>query len=490
MSFSSLIAQYKTLREQPAWKLLAATTAPEILAALQILLFDNERRVKESVLIERLQRMYDDLETGTVTREMILAKLNSWRNDKYITRQFIEGDEEPYCELTPSAFDAISFISSQTQERIAPTSSRLGLLLFAIRKLVDDTDTDISKRLQRIEKEKAVLEQKITDVSQGNIEMPSDTEIRAQVQDILNLLEGMDGDFLRVRDRLISLSNNIQASLLSDSESINTILEDVFKGYDAIQESEEGKTFESFYQFLIRELAGREVDSLLEELETRYFWEDLSRNEAETLSGIVSHLNSRSRDTLIVMKRLAAGLRQLVQTRNYQENRRLKQLLQKTRKLSVKAVQEGAVNTNTELITSDQTFIRLSSLASGSLYDPSSNRTEDDVGMSIPGIFDETLLGSQLMASEIDFNYLRSTIERALKEQSPVTLGQVIKKFPPKQGLASVVGYIHIAKAKAEPNEAETEIIQWKNRWDEEVQAAIPMFIFSSTDLDSDGKLR
>lgn len=241
MSFSSLIAQYKNLREQPAWKLLAATTAPEILAALQILLFDNERRVKESVLIERLQRMYDDLETGTVTREMILAKLNSWRNDKYITRQFIEGDEEPYCELTPSAFDAISFISSQTQERIAPTSSRLGLLLFAIRKLVDDTDTDISKRLQRLEKEKAVLEQKITDVSQGNIEMPSDTEIRAQIQDILNLLEGMDGDFLRVRDRLISLSNNIQASLLSDSESINTILEDVFKGYDAIQESEEVK---------------------------------------------------------------------------------------------------------------------------------------------------------------------------------------------------------------------------------------------------------
>lgn len=489
MTASALISKYKKLRDLPAWKLLAASTAPEILGILQTLLFDSERRVKESVLIERMLRIYNEMETETFTREMVLAKLTSWRNDKYVIRQFVEGDEEPCYELTPGAFDAISFVSSQSQERIAPTSSRLGLLLYAIRKLEDDTNSDVSKRILRLEKEQRDLNKKIDDARQGKFSIASELEIRSQIQDILTLLESIDGDFLRVRDRLISISNDLQADILSRDDYLQAVLTELFEKIDRLDTSDEGKTFNSFFQFLSQEITSGEIDSLLAEMEQRAFWSKLDRKETDLLSDVITHLRLRSQDTMSVQNRLSSGLRQLVRNRNLQENRRLKQLLQKARHLSVQAVKDGAVGVKTVLLSLDKTFVRFNSPAQGVLYDPSLKRTLEEVPIFIPDNIDQSELGRQLFASEIDFNYLRETIEQSIKIQSPITLGQIIRKFPLRQGLGSVVGYIHLAKSRADKVDFESESVTWKNRLGEDTEARIPKFVFSEVNLDSEGRL-
>lgn len=480
MSAPVLIENYKKLREKPTWKLLAADTAPETIAVLQTLLFDGERRVKESVLIERAMRLYNEKETQSYSREMILAKLNIWRKERFITREFTDRDEEPMCELTPDAFDAISFVSSLTEQRVSPTTSRLELLLYAIRKLVDDTDKDTGKRLARLQREKAQIDEKIKDLKAGKMDLPNDIEVKSQIQDILGLLEKLEGDFLRVRDRLISLANEIQATLLAEDNSVDTALASFFKGYDAIRDSEEGKTFESFYHFLSREIAAHEVDSLFGELETREFWPDLKQKDSEALLDLVSNLNARSRLTLHVMKRLAAGLRQLVQDRNYLEKRRLKQLLREARLLSVKAVKEGVVDINSEIASYDATFVRLLSPSGGKLYDPAERRTSEEVKYSDPITFNEQDLALKLLSSEIDFRYLNETIKEALQNASVVSLGELLRRFPPKQGLGTIIGYIYLAKREGECVETQKEAVRWTNRLGEEVTSEIPLFLFSA----------
>lgn len=475
------ISKYEELRKKPAWTILAADSAPEILGVLQCLLFDQERRLKESVMIEKVTKIFNERQTQTFTREMAVDKLGQWRKAGYLSRNFSENDDEPHYELTPGAFDAISYVSSLTQERVAPTTSRLELLIYAVKKLVDDTDADVAKRLERLNREKQAIDQKIQSVREGNIELPSDLIIRSQIQDILSILEGLDGDFLRVRDRFTKLSNNIQASLLSEEDSVDTVLSEVFKGYDAIQQSEEGKTFESFYRFLVREMSAREMDALLEELETRSFWDALQHKDAEALQTIVKHLNARSRDTLYVMRRLASGLRQLVQNRGYVENRRLKQLLTKARLLSVQAVQEGAVGISDDILIKEGTSVKINSPASRQLYDPSESRTEAEVELSIPVEIDEVSLAAKLMASEIDFGYLKETIAACLKEQSSVTVGQILEKFPAKQGLGTIVGYMRLAYSEADCIENKTEFVQWQDRLGEDRGAEIPLFVFSAS---------
>lgn len=64
------ISKYEELRKKPAWTILAADSAPEILGVLQCLLFDQERRLKESVMIEKVTKIFNERQTQTFTREM------------------------------------------------------------------------------------------------------------------------------------------------------------------------------------------------------------------------------------------------------------------------------------------------------------------------------------------------------------------------------------------------------------------------------------
>lgn len=154
MAIASLTESYKVLRRETAWTLLAADTAPETLALLQTLLFDNERRLSNSVFTDRLTWLLNETAVETVTREAAAARIVQWRQAGYVVRSLTDRDTEPVYELSVGAFEAIRFVTSQTVSRVAPTESRLELLIHAVKKLVDDTDENVKKRIARLQAEK------------------------------------------------------------------------------------------------------------------------------------------------------------------------------------------------------------------------------------------------------------------------------------------------------------------------------------------------
>jgi hypothetical protein len=474
--------------------LLAADTAPETIAFLQVLLFDTDRRVRESVLIERLTRILNDMRTETVLREQTVALLAQWRRNNYIVRTLVERDDEPYYELSAGAFDAVSFISSQTQTRVAPTGSRLELLIHAIKKLTDDTDTDVQRRVERLQSERRIIDKKIAELKAGKVSMPSEIEVRSQIQDIVGMVEAMDSDFLRVRDRFVELANNIHADILQSAESRGAVLSRVFSGYDNIRESDEGKTFDNFYQFLYEELTSRELDALIAVLEGRDFWTTLEPRKRELIEGVLDHLGERTRETQLVMKRLAAGLRQFVQSREYLQNKGLQKLLDQTRKLSVelaekRVAERRAVGLTDEVFDVRLTHISASTVAGTALYDPQNETGEETLEESQKAALDISSLAARLAASEINYAWLKHTIEQKLSESTSVSIGGVLKTFPAQQGLATVVGYLHLALEKAQAVSGKTEEIEWKNRFDESVRCEIPLLVFTRDLLDENGHL-
>ena len=67
LAVASLIERYRRLRSQPMWSLLAADTGSETIACLQVLLYDTDRRLAQSVFAERLLRLLN-----AVSLEIIL----------------------------------------------------------------------------------------------------------------------------------------------------------------------------------------------------------------------------------------------------------------------------------------------------------------------------------------------------------------------------------------------------------------------------------
>lgn len=480
MAISTQIETYRQLRRGTAWTLLAADTAPETVAFLQTLLFDEERTLAESLFIDRLTRLMNQVSTESVSRESAGARIAQWRRQGLVVRSLSDRDSEPAYQLSAGAFEAIRFISSQSIPRIAPTESRLELLIHAIKKLVDDTDTDATKRIERLVREKKTIDEKILQLRNGYVTTASDIEAQAQVSDILAMIEALDGDFLRVRDAFHALAEKIHADVMGDDQTRGSVLEKFFAGYDAVAESDAGRTFASFYRFLSSELATREIEELIDAASDRPFWGKLEPSRQEAIAEVENNLNKRARETQLMMKRLAASLRYFVQSKEYQQNRRLTSLIEQTRKLSLAAMQTEAVTTYTPIMSVDQSFASISSVGALSLYDPQTAGQAQDLIVAQTAVVDLMALSERLAASEINYAELKREIEICLEENETATIGGILERFPARQGLGSVVGLIHLAVQKAVvPAAEQMETVTWTDRFGTKKRGVLPQFVFT-----------
>ena len=479
MGIATQIELYRVLRSQTAWSLLAADTGPETLAYLQTLLFDSERSLPNSVFIDRLHGLMNQSSTQSVDREAAAAKVTLWRQQGYVVRTLADRASEPSYELSVGAFEAIRFVSSQSVQRASPTESRLEILIHAVKKLVDDTDTDITKRIARLKQDKKLIDQRIQDLRDGRVNLVSESEVKAQVYDILSRIEDLDGDFLRVRNAFHALAEKIQADVMNSEATRGKVIEQFFAGYDSIAESEAGRTFNAFYRFLSSELATREIDELVQALCERPFWDKLEQRTRESIGEVESNLSLRARETQAVMKRLATSLRYFVQSREYQQNKRLTELIERCRKLSLKLSREQDVSANTDIFSLQQSFATVQSAGALSLYDPLTAASGGALPQAEPPRVDLAALAARLAAAEINYAGLRANIESVLREREFASIADVLEVFPARQGLASIIGYIHLAVAHAERSSAnKSETLVWENRFGEKMRGEVPLFLF------------
>lgn len=448
MAIASQIEAYRRLRREKAWALLAADTGPETIAFLQTLLYDDERELPESVFVDRLVRLMNQVSAETVTRDMASQRVTIWRQAGYIVRSLTDRDAEPVYALSVGAFEAVRFISSQNAVRISPTESRLELLIYAFKKLIDDTDENVEKRVSRLKREKREIDERIKALMEGRISTVSDIEVQAQLSDIFAMIEALDGDFLRVRDAFMELAERIHADVLGNEDTRGAILAKFFAGYDAVAESDAGRTFTAFYKFLMSDIATREIDELIEAISERPFWKDVEERRRDVVQEV-------------------------------QPNRRLTELINQTRRLALLAMQQKAISTYTPVLQVNETFASISSIGATSLFNPENAGDAQELTLQEQTDIDLMSLSERLSASEINYALLKKQIAECLSDRATVSLGEVLERFPARQGLASIVGMIHLALNHAQPpKEGMSEVVHWTDRLGNRKRGRLPRFIF------------
>ncbi len=482
MAVQSLIHSYRQMRAKPMWSLLASDNASETLAHLQTLLFDKERSLPTSLFLERLRLQLDSASDETVNHAQALAKANQWRKAGFLRISYMQGQEEPLYELTSDAHEAIRFISGQRDDRLSPTESRLELVIHAIRKVVQDTDTDVQTRIERLKEDQRRLQDQIDALEAGIITVAREEEVRAQLYDILEMIENLNGDFYRVRDRFQMLSQSFHEAIMENEGTAGSILDAFFAGYDGISESEEGKTFRGFYAFINNDQAMAQIDESVKALQTRDSWKTaLNEKERKAILFMRKNLNLRARETQQIMKLLASSLKHVVQSHDYLRNRRMADLIAETRHEAL-ALREK-VTANRALFSLPQSTANISSLANLQLYDPQTDATVVPMVEAPMGIADLQALASRVQEAEINYSWLKNCVKAVLETTSTASIGDVLNRFPATQGLASVVGLLSLALRYGVRVEGQNESIFWEDRFQQEVKAHIPLLIFNSETL-------
>ena len=261
------------LRENhPAWRLLCAHHAPLIAAFLhRVFIVPNVRNLSQADLVEALE---DEL---YILREQLgdeafpataRSYLNDWaENDKGWLRKFYPaGTDEPHFDLTPATEKALAWLEGLTERAFVGTESRLLTLFELLRQMSEGSQTDPHVRIAELKRRRHEMDVEIARIQAGDIPILDDTALKDRFQQFLQLARELLTDFREVEDNFRTLDRQVRERIALWQGGKGTLLEEIMGERDAIADSDQGKSFQAFWDFLMSQPRQEELTLLLEQV--------------------------------------------------------------------------------------------------------------------------------------------------------------------------------------------------------------------------------
>jgi hypothetical protein len=471
------IAMYRRMRTKPLWRLLASHSGPTVIGLLQTHLYESDRSLPASIFHERIARDLEELRAqGEDFPKTAQAYVASWLAEGFLERRFPTGVSEEEYELSTAAVEAIRFVSGLEQPHSAATESRLTLVIDALARLAEDTDTDKLRRVERLIAEKDRIDNEIEAIQKGKLRVLPDSTALERTREIITLADDLTGDFRRVRDQFDQLNRDLRERIMENDGSRGDVLDSLFAGIDLISESDAGRTFSAFWRLLTDPEQAATLDQALDSVMSREFVAQLDAKERRFLLRLTRSLLEQGGMVHEVLQTFARSLKHFVQSREYLEQRRLNHLLKEAQRAALNLKDEVRV-TDTLQYTLELTSSRLQSLSQWVLHDPSLQALPGQMQKGdAPPINLESV--SELVAqSEIDFRTLKANVLQVLEQHSQASIADVLEMFPAAQGLGSVIGLLALGSRHgfvADHNET----VDWVGGDDERRSAQIPKIFF------------
>jgi len=474
----SRIAVWQRLREQPAWKLLAADHAPQIGALLQTLLLDGERQLPASLLHERLARELEELrERGLDLPRTAQAYVAEWVGQGWLERRFPEGASEEQYELTTATIATLRFLASLDATRSVATESRLTLVIQQLVQLARQTDSDPQSRLGELLAERERIDAQIAAASEGRVDVLDDARALEQAREIIALADELAEDFRHMRDEFHNLDRDFRERIIDDARGRGQILEALFAGVDVIAESEAGRSFDAFWRLLTDAEQSGQLETAVDAVTGRSFARRLERSERHFLLHLTRTLLDRGGHVHDVLQHFARSLKGFVQSRAYLEQHHLHRLLKDTQAEALQL--RDRVRSNEGVgYTLTLSSARLHSLSRWRLHDPRTGQIDGEIVRAEGAAISLDLVGELVAQSEIDFRTLKQRVCAMLDQQSQCSVGVVLERYPAEQGLGSVVGYVALGSRHGLLVDDRHESVSWTGEDGHERRARIPLLYF------------
>jgi hypothetical protein len=457
-------------------QLLRRETLPAVAAVLNEHL-GGQQRVR--TVAEFLELLEGDLSAlrdyGFDLPRTAQEYLADWVSARLIVRRPGEGREETV-ELSSSALAAIRFVADVETPRSSVTSSRLSNVADLLSNLARNTDPDPTSYVEALKRERERIEQAIAEVEAGRYQPLTESEARERLAEIMRLASEVPGDFARVSEDIEHLNKDLREQIIQQTGTRGEVLDQVFAGVDAIDNSDAGQSFSAFYHLVLDPERANAFDDSVDAVLSRDFAATLSNTERSALRCWLSALQAESGQVRSVMTGLARSLRRFVESHAFREHRKLADSLAEARLAVLEASRHVRPQTQTgyELSASS---VPLSSISSWKLHDPSEARVERPVRILDETPLDLEELRRQVRLSEIDFDELRQDVVEVLAHQTTASIAEILVRHPATQGLASVIGLMVLADAVG-ISTPERESLSWVSADGQSRTASVARRIF------------
>lgn len=473
-------AQLLALRQHhPAWRLLRADHAPLIASFLQQVFVAPNRRSLDarslaSLLEDRLYSLNQDASEAPFPRSAS-AYLDDWADNAngWLRKFYPPGNDEAHFELTPATEKAIEWLASLGKRQFVGTESRLLSIFELLRQMIQGSETDPKTRITELEKRKAALDEEIARIRAGDVELMDETRVRERFLEVDASSRSLLADFRQVEQNFRDLDRQVRERIATWDGGKGELLAEIFGEHDAISDSDQGRSFRAFWEFLMSPARQEELSDLLRKafalapvqslepdrrlLRVHYDWLEAGESAQRTVA------------------RLSEQLRRYLDDQAWLENRRIMHLL---RDIETQALTVRDQPPNTDMISVDAPAPELTLPLDRPLYSPPL-RPKIETLILLEG---EDESGSEALFNQfhVDKARLLGQIRQALRQRPRISLGELLEKYPMQHGLAELVAYLDLAASDRHCafDENQPQLVQWQDASGTLRRASIPLIVF------------
>lgn len=475
---------YRTLqnlrRNHPAWRLLAAEHASFIASFLhRTFIQPNVRTLAQQELASRLQDylFYLSEQSGENSfPKPAVHYLDDWSSDEHgwLRKYYSADSDEPHYDITPATEKAINWLVSLGQRQFIGTESRLKTIFALLREMTEGTEMDPATRIAELEKRKAQIDAEVQQIREGRIALLDATQVKDRFLQMADMAHGLLSDFRVVEQNFRELDRAVRERIATWEGGKGALLADIFGERDAITESDQGRSFRAFWDFLMAPSRQAELSESLQAV----FVLDPIQELAPDRRLLRIHYDWMAAGEVAqrTVARLSEQLRRYLDDQMWLENRRIMQL--------IREVEQRALAVRRKL--PDGPFMELDEAAPA--IDLSMDRPLFRPPFR-PSLAEQIVLeGTQDLPADalfeqtyVDKLRLAGHIRRMLQTRTQVSLAELVEEAPLEHGLAEVVAYLSIAadSEAAVIDDKYKQTLFWTDENGNRRQATLPLVIFN-----------
>lgn len=384
----------------------------------------------------------NDNQISNTYEEKAIIRIRSWTDKGFLTNYRNE-DGEIYYELSSHSSKVIDWLSGLKSEEYIGTESKFKSIITQLKELVEYTNEDKEKRLHLLEDKKLEIEQQIQQLKMGeDVKVFEEFEIVPRFQQINKLAKELLSDFKDVDDNFKTIIKEIYQKQIDPTLNKGGILQYTFDALDELKSSSQGKSFYAFWEFLLAREMQSELDSLITEL-----FQTLKERNIDSrdtfLQNMVAYLYESGRKVYQTNDKMAEKLSRIIRENEASKSDIVKRIVKEIKNTLIEISKK---NRKPDISLEIEDGIEINIPFDRKLtYEQNENIEYNIKPESLTlSINDFEELGKVFGNLIIDRKAIEQNIRESLKEQSQITLSDVITQHPLKHGLPELFVYFGV----------------------------------------------
>jgi hypothetical protein len=477
MDFSAAHALRST---HPAWRLVAAGNAALIVSFFhRTFVVPNVRTLARSALVARLEDFLHDLRQQLGDDEFprgAAQYVEDWARDEHgwLRKYYQQDDDEPYYDLTAASEKALGFVASLAEPQLISTESRLLTVFELLRQLTEGTSADADARIADLELRRTVIDADIARLRSGHVDLLDAAQVKDRFQQMATTARALLGDFRALDQSFRDLDRQVRERIATWVGGKGELLQDILGQRDQISDSDQGRSFRAFWDFLMSPARQEELTTRLERVLALEPVKELAPERR--LLRIHHDWLEAGEVAQRTVARLSRQLRRYLDDRVVLENRRLMEILRGIEQQAVAVREEPPRGA---FIDIDDVAPEVSLPLQRPLFAPTPKPQIAARQLSVgEGSADTEALYAQVY---VDRAALQANIRRALQTRNQISLPDLVAIHPLELGLAELVTYMAIASDDAEAliDDTSRQQLYWVDESGVARQATVPVVVFT-----------